>query len=68
MAVNPKIVKYFIKSSPVGEVGLVLKDLCQIIESSRGHFEAIDADVEEDNADGENDVEEIAVLVISQMP
>ena len=27
-----KIVKYFIKSSPVGEVNLVLKDVCNIID------------------------------------
>jgi hypothetical protein len=27
-----KIVKYFIKSSPVGEVNMVLKDVCNIID------------------------------------
>jgi hypothetical protein len=27
-----KVVKYFIKSSPVGEVNMVLKDVCNIIE------------------------------------
>lgn len=47
---------------------VIFQDLCQIIESASGHFEAVDTDVEEDNADGEEDVEEIAVLVISQMP
>lgn len=41
MAVNPKIVKYFIKSSPVGEVGLVLKDLCQIIDKEMLQSEPI---------------------------
>lgn len=30
--VKGKIVKYFIKSSPVGEVHLVLKDLCNIVD------------------------------------
>jgi len=30
--VQKKIVKYFIKSSSVGEVGMVLKDLCSIID------------------------------------
>ena len=32
MPVNPKIIKYFIKSSPVGEVGLIIQDLCHIID------------------------------------
>ena len=27
-----KVVKYFIKSSPVGEVNMVLKDVCTIID------------------------------------
>lgn len=27
-----KVVKYFIKSSPVGEVNMVLKDVCNIID------------------------------------
>ena len=30
--VQKKIVKYFIKSSSVGEVNMVLKDLCTIID------------------------------------
>ena len=30
--VQAKIIKYFIKSSPVGEVNLVLKDVCNIID------------------------------------
>lgn len=29
---NIKVVKYFIKSSPVGEVNMVLKDVCNIID------------------------------------
>ena len=27
-----KVVKYFIKNSPVGEVNMVLKDVCNIID------------------------------------
>lgn len=27
-----KVVKYFIKASPVGEVNMVLKDVCNIID------------------------------------
>ena len=30
--VQKKIVKYFIKSSPVAEVNMILKDLCSIID------------------------------------
>ena len=30
--IQKKIVKYFIKSSPVGEVNMILKDLCNIID------------------------------------
>ena len=30
--VQAKVIKYFIKSSPVGEVNLVLKDVCNIID------------------------------------
>ena len=31
-SIQKKIVKYFIKSSPVAEVNLILKDLCNIID------------------------------------
>ena len=31
-SIQKKIVKYFIKSSPVGEVNMILKDLCNIID------------------------------------
>jgi hypothetical protein len=30
--IQGKIVKYFIKSSPVGELNLVLKDVCNIVD------------------------------------
>jgi len=32
MSKTIKVVKYFIKSSPVGEVNMVLKDVCNIID------------------------------------
>lgn len=28
-----KIIKYFIKSSPVGEVNLILKDVCNLVDA-----------------------------------
>jgi len=31
-SIQKKIVKYFIKSSPVGEVNIILKELCNIID------------------------------------
>jgi hypothetical protein len=31
-SIQKKIVKYFIKSSPVAEVNMILKDLCNIID------------------------------------
>lgn len=31
--IQGKIVKYFIKSSPVGELNLVLKDVCNIVDA-----------------------------------
>ena len=31
-SIQKKIVKYFIKSSPVGEVNMILNDLCNIID------------------------------------
>ena len=31
-SMQKKIVKYFIKSSPVAEVNMILKDLCNIID------------------------------------
>jgi len=41
MPVNPKIVKYFIKSSPVGEVGLIIQDLCHIIDKEALQTDAV---------------------------
>lgn len=37
-------------------------------ERKKSDLYAVDQNVEGHNADGENDVEEITVLVISQMP
>jgi len=31
--VQGKIIKYFIKSSPVGEVNLILKDVCNLVDA-----------------------------------
>ena len=47
---------------------VIFQDFFQIVKPPCGHLEAVDSNVEADDADSEQDVEKVAVLVISQMP